>query len=281
MELPEHFEEQHQIRTPYLSWPYNCPLSNNIVSTERGEYVPSESIIYENEVENEPGERRTVPRWYIRASRDSFSSRTALIPSYFQRHWFSEDSASFYEEDEQELVIDIEDELTDEIYEIFSEVGMIVWESMKDTLTILTQGRILPLRIIDKYLECSQSNKLEFIAALPPLDEIIAHMTNEESWANLLIKIIIDIYDDFLKENDGPLYATYQKDFLPLAIQFYSQCRSVSDMNFRIKALVRATGARSLLMFQRTGKDYVNYYKTAQRRIERQTEGLGEDQFYI
>lgn len=247
----------------------------------RGEYVPSESLIYENEFENVPEERRAVPRWYVRAIRDSFSSRTTLNPLDIRRHWMYEDSTSLYEEDEQEMAIDIEDELTDEIYEIFNEVGMIVWDSMKDYLTILTQGRILPLRIIDKYLECSQANKLEFIAALPPLDELISHRTNEESWANLLIKIILDIYDDFLKENDGPLYTTYQKDFLPLAIQFYTLARSVSDMNFRVKALVRATGARSLLMFQRTAKDYVNYYQKTQRRIERLTEGLNEGQFYI
>ena len=281
MELPEHFEEQHQIRTPYFSWSFSCPLSNNTVSTERVEYIPSESIIYENELENEQNENRNVPRWFIRASYDSFYSRVALIPSPIQRQWFSEDSASFYVEDEQEVLIDIEDELTDEIYEIFSEVGMIVWDSMKDTLTILTQGRILPLRIIEKYLECSQSEKLEFMASLPPLDELISYITHEESWANLLIKIIIDIYDDFLKENDGPMYNTYQKDFLPLAIQFYTQCRYVSDMNFRIKALVRATGARSLLMFQRTVKDYVNYYKKTQINIQRLTEGLSEEQFYI
>lgn len=209
------------------------------------------------------------------------SLQDSLRPFEFLNSRYLSLSGYSDESDDPRFYMSNEAELDDEVYSLYGELGSILWENIKDTFPYLTQPRVIPSRIMRKFLISDEKAKFELISRLPCLSDILDSMTKEDDWSSFLSKILLDIYNSYLLEYDGPIYSIYLTNFLPVVIYFYSQLDSVICINFRSRILKRSVDDKEIIVIQRDSHQYLQYFNQIGRTVERLTEGLSEEQFFV
>eukprot|EP00349_Pseudokeronopsis_sp_Brazil_P002552 CAMPEP_0202960140 /NCGR_PEP_ID=MMETSP1396-20130829/4283_1 /ASSEMBLY_ACC=CAM_ASM_000872 /TAXON_ID= /ORGANISM="Pseudokeronopsis sp., Strain Brazil" /LENGTH=89 /DNA_ID=CAMNT_0049679141 /DNA_START=905 /DNA_END=1174 /DNA_ORIENTATION=- len=73
--------------------------------------------------------------------------------------------------------------------------------------------------------EKSHSKIEKVIREIPPLRELRYFIKNSKMNEKelLTMKVVLDILDAYLRQNDGPLFKTYRKRFIPVALDFYER----------------------------------------------------------
>jgi hypothetical protein len=277
----DNIQERNSSNPPYSATLINCPSQPTIRTSNS---FNLREIDLSSDIESEPDPRLSIPFWRISASRDSFAAERRLSASNtlaITGNRQVDDSIGVYDEENEENVLNTDIDFIDEVYYLFGDIGILVWECVKDYFPFLSQARLLPLRILDKYIHTKGLHRDEFVEVLPSLAELISHMSYEDSWGSFLVKVILDLYDDFLRDCVGPLFATYQDNFIPVTIHFYSLLDSVVSLNYRTRAVAKALGKRNFCILKNRVADYIEFYEKKQNRLARLTEGLNEEMFYL
>ena len=185
------------------------------------------------------------------------------------------------ESDDPRFYMSREMELDDEVYSLYGELCILLWENIKDIFPYLTQPRGIPSRIMRKFLMSDEKAKFQLISRLPSLSDIFDSMSKEDDWSSFLSKVLLDMYNSYLLEYDGPIYSIYLTNFLPVVIYFYSQLDSVICINFRSRVLKRTVDDKEIIVIQRDTQEYLQYFNQIGRTVERLTEGLNQDSFFV
>lgn len=251
--------------------PFNCPIS---YSPFHPHHISSAPVLSSSSVLSGIHPSSSI-------NRTPYSSHSLIqYPSFSSRYISSNESV----DPDHELYTPQEVDLPAEVYNLYGVLGIITWENIKDIFPYLTQARTIPSRLIQKYISENEYHRYDLVARLPSLSDILDNMNNEDDWSSLLVKLLLDIYNDYLIRYDGPIYSVYLNNFLPVVMYFYAQIESVVCLNFRTRVMKRSLEGRDvkdLVTVMNDCEEYLEHFRMKGRDIERLTEGMTEDEFFV
>jgi hypothetical protein len=144
------------------------------------------------------------------------------------------------------------------------------------------------LRFIVQYFITNFENHSveKFVSSLPSLDRLASlskHNYNNKSKEVMVIKTVLELYENYLLSYDSPLFTDLQKLY-DICIQFYSKISEVTLMNATINmdklinSLIEKP-KRTLFHSFKSSSEFVDYYKKQQRNIRNLAESTRRDMF--
>jgi hypothetical protein len=124
---------------------------------------------------------------------------------------------------------------------------------------------------------------LECLPPIPVLKRVVSKM-NFTLKEVIVVKIVLEIYENYHKAYFGPLYKVYQKELIPVLISFYNHLTNTSleYVNNHIRKILNATkeGHMGEFLFLGTKKQYLSYYKELSRNFKNLNES-NNSELYI
>eukprot|EP00357_Protocruzia_adherens_P027547 CAMPEP_0114981634 /NCGR_PEP_ID=MMETSP0216-20121206/5648_1 /TAXON_ID=223996 /ORGANISM="Protocruzia adherens, Strain Boccale" /LENGTH=356 /DNA_ID=CAMNT_0002343317 /DNA_START=29 /DNA_END=1099 /DNA_ORIENTATION=+ len=196
------------------------------------------------------------------------------------------------------IVIDVGDsEIASELLDHYGAFGLIIYSRFKQAklLEEFPQSIHFLQNVLEFYLNNIAHNDREscdnlrnLFAVLPPLKQIqcFSRTWHEDEKDLIIVKLILDIYEGFLKKFDAPLYQKYTREFIPLAVEFYSQLSAtmLASVLRELKNVIIRLGRpnwKPYLLMYKTPEDYLQYYENQKLMIANLTAGTPLELYYI
>lgn len=154
-------------------------------------------------------------------------------------------------------------------------------------MTKITEKKFFK-NIIDYYLSLPNSKLNELILQLPNLKEIQNILVHRliTKLDLLPIKIILDIYEHFYINNDGPCYKNLINEYIPTALLFYAGL-SEEDIKEFLYDKINSMSILKELINKLNGKvtskknNYIKILKKMKKEYSKLYLGLEEDKFVM
>jgi hypothetical protein len=141
--------------------------------------------------------------------------------------------------------------------------------------------------IVQYFITNFENHSVEkFVSSLPSLDRLASlskHNYNNKSKEVMVIKTVLELYENYLLTYDSPLFTDLQKLYA-ICIQFYSKISEGTLMNATINmdklinSLIEKP-KRTLFHSFKSSSEFVDYYKKQQRNIRNLAESTRRDMF--
>eukprot|EP00696_Hemimastix_kukwesjijk_P017763 gnl/Hemi2/6488_TR2219_c0_g1_i1.p1 gnl/Hemi2/6488_TR2219_c0_g1~~gnl/Hemi2/6488_TR2219_c0_g1_i1.p1 ORF type:complete len:398 (+),score=102.55 gnl/Hemi2/6488_TR2219_c0_g1_i1:117-1310(+) len=201
------------------------------------------------------------------------------------------------EDEDEDTAID---KYTD-VHERFGDFGWFVSEKLhgskilpldSESVTTFAEGMVLfyltLIRDKDPSQGASYLLETQLFANLPTLAQINARITTlTPSSEGVLVKIILEMYEAWLKRSEFPLFTKYRTELLPLAQKFYSSLTDdhvsviSNQMSHILYNIYQDRDPIPEFLSFTTRTDYLNHYRETLRSFCNASEGCSADLFYI